>query len=113
MVAADLVPMVVLALPIGALAGRLGARRAMLTCDLARAPLIGLVPLLHALGLLSFPVLVGLVVLHGLFWPPSWASQGALLPELVGDDRELLTRASALFQAATRVTCSSPTLGGC
>jgi MFS family permease len=75
--------------------------------------LIGLVPLLHALGLLSFPVLVGLVVLHGLFWPPYWASQGALLPELVGDDRELLTRASALFQAATRLTLLvGPALGG-
>jgi MFS family permease len=112
-VAADLVPMVVLALPGGALAGRLGARRTMLACDLARAPLIGLVPLLHALGLLSFPVLVGLVVLHGLFWPPYWASQGALLPELVGDDRGLLTRASALFQAATRLTLLvGPALGG-
>jgi MFS family permease len=112
-VAADLVPMVVLALSGGALAGRLGARRTMLACDLARAPLIGLVPLLHALGLLSFPVLVGLVVLHGLFWPPYWASQGALLPELVGDDRELLTRASALFQAATRLTLLvGPALGG-
>jgi hypothetical protein len=40
-VAADLVPTVVLALPGGALAGQLGARRAMLACDLARAPLIG------------------------------------------------------------------------
>jgi MFS family permease len=112
-VAADLVPMVVLALPGGALAGRLGARPTMLACDLARAPLIGLVPLLHALGLLSFPVLVGLVVLHGLFWPPYWASQGALLPELVGNDRELLTRASAMFQAATRLTLLvGPALGG-
>jgi MFS family permease len=105
--------MVVLALPGGALAGRLGARRTMLACDLARAPLIGLVPLLHAIGLLSFPVLVGLVVLHGLFWPPYWASQGALLPELVDDDRELLTRASALFQAATRLTLLvGPALAG-
>jgi MFS family permease len=105
--------MVVLALPGGALAGRLGARPTMLACDLARAPLIGLVPLLHALGLLSFPVLVGLVVLHGLFWPPYWASQGALLPELVGNDRELLTRASAMFQAATRLTLLvGPALGG-
>jgi MFS family permease len=53
------------------------------------------------------------VVLHGLFWPPYWASQGALLPELVGDDRHRLTRASALFQAATRLTLlAGPALGG-
>ena len=54
------------------------------------------------------------MVLHGLFWPPYWASQGALPPELVGDDRELLTRASALFQAATRLTLLvGPALGAC
>ena len=112
-VAADLLPMVVLAIPGGAVAGRLGARRTMLACDLARLPLVGLVPLLHAVGALSFPVLVGLVALHGLFWPPYWATQGALLPELVGDDRHRLTRASALFQAATRLTLlAGPALGG-
>jgi MFS family permease len=86
-VAADLVPMVVLALPGGALVGRLGARRTMLACDLARAPLIGLVPLLHALGLLSFPVLVGLVVCTACSGPltgpprkrccPSWSATTA------------------------------------
>jgi MFS family permease len=112
-VAADLLPMVVLAIPGGAVAGRLGARRTMLACDLARLPLVALVPLLHALGALSFPVLVGLVALHGVFWPPYWASQGALLAELVGDDRQRLTRASALFQAATRLTLlAGPALGG-
>jgi hypothetical protein len=36
-----------------------------------------------------------------------------LLPELVGDDRHRLTRASALFQAATRLTLlAGPALGG-
>jgi hypothetical protein len=112
-VAADLAPMVALSIPGGALAGRLGARRTMLTCDLARVPLIGLIPLLHALGALSFPLLVGLVVLHGLFWPPYYASQGTLLPELLGDDQRRLTQASALFQAATRLTLlAGPALGG-
>ena len=38
-VAADLLPMVVLAIPGGAVAGRLGARPTMLACDLARLPL--------------------------------------------------------------------------
>jgi MFS family permease len=112
-VAADLVPMVLLAIPGGALAGRLGARRTMLVSDLARVPLIALVPVLHGLGVLSFPVLVGLVLCHGVFWPPYWASQGALLPELLGEDRQRLTRASALFQAVTRSTLlAGPALGG-
>jgi MFS family permease len=112
-VAADLVPVVLLAIPGGALAGRLGARRAMLVSDLVRAPLVGLVPLLHALGVLSFPLLVGLVFCHGVFWPPYFASQGALLAELLGEDRRRLARASALFQAATRATLlAGPALGG-
>jgi MFS family permease len=49
-VAADLLPMVVLAIPGGPVAGRPGARRTMLACDLARLPLVALGPLLHALG---------------------------------------------------------------
>ncbi|MFL6185703.1 MAG: MFS transporter, partial [Actinomycetes bacterium] len=66
-VAADLLPMVVLAIPGGAVAGRLGARRTMLACDLARLPLVGLVPLLHAVGALSFPVWSG-------WWPSTGCS---------------------------------------
>jgi MFS family permease len=112
-VAADLAPMLLLAIPAGALAARLGARRTMLVSDLARVPLIGLVPLLHALGVLSFPLLVGLVFLHGAFWPTYSASQAALLPALAGDDQGRLTRASALFQAVTRLTLlAGPALAG-
>jgi hypothetical protein len=112
-VAADLAPMLLLAIPAGALAARLGARRTMLVSDLARVPLIGLVPVLHALGVLSFPLLVGLVFLHGAFWPTYSASQAALLPALAGDDQGRLTRASALFQAVTRLTLlAGPALAG-
>jgi MFS family permease len=76
-------------------------------------PLIGLVPVLHALGVLSFPLLVGLVFLHGAFWPTYSASQAALLPALAGDDQGRLTRASALFQAVTRLTLlAGPALAG-
>lgn len=73
--------MVVLAIPGGAVAGRLGARRTMLACDLARLPLVGLV-LLHAVGALSFPVLVALRLPSRL--PPltvaSLAGLGQALP---------------------------------
>src|SRR5436305_4270858 len=61
---AEFAGMAVLGLWSGAVADRLGARRAMLAADLLRAVLIALVPLLHAVGALSFPVLlaVGFVV---------------------------------------------------
>jgi MFS family permease len=111
--AAGVAPMVLLSIPGGMLAGRLGARRTMLASDLARAPLIGLIPLLHTVGVLSSPMLLGLVFVHGAFWPPYYASQAALLPELLGDDQQQLTRASALFQGATRLTLlAGPALGG-
>jgi MFS family permease len=111
--AAGVAPMVLLSIPGGMLAGRLGARRTMLASDLARAPLIALIPLLHTVGVLSFPMLLGLVFVHGAFWPPYYASQAALLPELLGDDQQQLTRTSALFQGATRLTLlAGPALGG-
>jgi hypothetical protein len=85
----------------------------MLASDLARAPLIALVPLLHILGVLSFPLLVGLVVVHGAFRPSYYASQAALLPQLLGHEQRRLTQASALFQGATRLTLlAGPALGG-
>lgn len=111
--AAGVAPMVLLGIPGGVLAGRLGARRTMLASDLARAPLVGLIPLLHALGALSFPTLLGLVFVHGAFWPAYFASQAALLPELAGDDQQRLTQASALYQGATRLTLLvGPAVGG-
>jgi MFS family permease len=45
----------------GNVATTLGLRRTMLIADAVRAPLIALVPLLHALDALSFPLLLVLV----------------------------------------------------
>ena len=47
-----------LGLPSGRLAAALGSRRTMLLADLLRAPIVGLVPLLYAIGGLSYPVLL-------------------------------------------------------
>src|SRR5436309_1638413 len=52
--AVEAVPMALLGIPSGWVVQRLGARTTMLVCDLARAPLVGLVPLLHALDALPF-----------------------------------------------------------
>src|SRR3954462_12270178 len=42
----------------GALLGRRRARRTMLLCDGARAPLMAVIPILHWTGGLTFPVLL-------------------------------------------------------
>lgn len=112
-VAADVAPVVLLSVPGGALAGRLGIRRTLLGSDLIRAALTASISLLYAFGALSFPLLVGLVFLHGVFWAPYYACQGALLPQLLGDDERQMARGFALFQSSTRLTYFvGPVLGG-
>ncbi|MGH3092703.1 MAG: MFS transporter, partial [Gaiellaceae bacterium] len=98
--AVELAPLALFGIVSGSVVARIGARRTMLACDLARAPLMALVPLLHLLGLLSFPVLLGLVFLLGAFWAPYFSSQRLVLPELLGEDERRLAQANALVQGA-------------
>jgi MFS family permease len=88
----------------GDLATKLGPRRTMLTTDALRAPLMAAIPVLQLAGLLSFPVLLGLVAAVGAFATPSFASKTVLLPELVGEDEARLSQANALLQIANRLT---------
>jgi MFS transporter len=102
--AVEAVPMVLLGIPSGTVVQRLGARTTMLACDLARAPLLALVPLLHALHALSFGVLLALVFLAGVFTAPYFASQRLVLPEVVGEDERTVTQANSLMEGAQRLT---------
>src|SRR5262249_1413157 len=87
-IAADLAPMALLGIPSGTAIARLGARRAMLTADFARAPLIASIPVLHSAGALSFPLLLVIVALVGCFNAPYFAAQRVVLPEIVGEDEQ-------------------------
>jgi hypothetical protein len=51
--AAELLPVGIFGIPSGTLVMRLGARRTMLLCDAARAPLITAIPILHWTGALT------------------------------------------------------------
>ena len=86
----------------GNVAARLGPRRTMIVCDAARAPLMAAIPLLHALDLLSFPLLLALVFAVGAFGTPSFASKAAIVPAIVGEDEGAVGEANALLQIATR-----------
>jgi len=100
-------------LPSGAVLQRLGARRTMLAADAIRAPLMLLVPILHWSGHLSFAALVALSVALGAFFAPYFAAQRVIVPELLGEDEQVVTQANALFQGAIRVTMLlGPPLGG-
>lgn len=111
--AAELVGLALFGLPGGRLLGRLGARRTMVLCDGVRAPLMLVIPLLHWTGGLSFPILVAVALALGAFGAPYFSSQRVILPELLGEEEQLVTEANALFQAATRTTIlAGPVLGG-
>jgi len=56
--AAEVAPVVLFGVVSGGWAARVGARRWMLLSDSLRAPLVALVPLLYALGVLPFWLLV-------------------------------------------------------
>ncbi|MFL5954036.1 MAG: MFS transporter [Gaiellaceae bacterium] len=101
---AEILPIAVLGFWGGAIAARVGTRRTMLVCDIARAPLLASIPALHAAGLLSFSVLLVLVALTGVFIAPYVGVQRALVPELVGEQQGDVAEATAFFQAANRLT---------
>jgi MFS family permease len=102
--AVELLPIAVLGIPSGSVIAKLGARRTMLFADLARAPLIASIPLLHELGVLSFPLLLVIVASIGVFIAPYFASQRLILPELVGEEEHVVAQANAIVEGAQRAT---------
>jgi predicted MFS family arabinose efflux permease len=111
--AVQIAPMALLGIPSGLVVERLGARTAMLVCDAARAPLLAAVPLLHGLGLLTFPLLLALVAALGCFMAPYFAAQRVVLPELVGEDERTVTQANSLVEGgAGFAALGGPALAG-
>ena len=97
----------------GNVAARLGPRKTMLVADACRAPLIALIPLLHAFDALSFPIVIAVAAASAAFVTHSFAAKTSLVPELVGEDERVLSEASALLQGAQRITIFlGPALAG-
>jgi MFS family permease len=101
--AVELLPIAILGIPSGTLVTRIGARRSMLLADLARAPLIAAIPLLHAAGALTFPLLLLLVGLVGCFHAAYFGAQRVVLPELVGEDEQRVGQANAFVEGGSRL----------
>jgi MFS family permease len=99
--AAEIAPMAILGIPSGALVQRIGARNTMLVSDFVRAPLLASIPLLHAMGALSFGLLLGIVFLLGCFMAPYFASQRVILPELVGEDERAMSQGNSLIEGGS------------
>ena len=99
--AAEILPMAILGIPSGVVVQRLGSRTTMLIADAARAPILASIPLLHAAGVLSFGLLLGIVALLGCFMPPYFASQRTILPELVGEDETRMSQANSAIEGGS------------
>ena len=111
--AAEILPMALLGIPSGVVVQRLGSRTTMLVCDLARAPILVSIPLLHSAGALSFGLLLGIVALLGCFTPPYFASQRSILPELVGEDERHMSQANSSIEGGSALAALvGPALAG-
>jgi predicted MFS family arabinose efflux permease len=111
--AAEIAPMAIFGIPSGSLIVRLGARTTMLVSDLLRAPLMLLVPALYWTGALTFPLLLAVVFVLGLFSAPYFAAQRTIVPEVYGSDERVVSKVSAAFGGAAQVTLIvGPALGG-
>jgi MFS family permease len=111
--AVQLIPAAVLGTFSGTAVAALGSRRTLILCDALRAPLLASVPILHWLGVLSFPTLLGIVAVIGLFAVPYAAAAQSMLPEIVGEDERLVGQAVATLQVAIQTTgVVGPVLAG-
>ena len=99
---AELLPLVVVQALAGPLIDRLGARRVAIACDLMSMVVVGLIPLLHLGGQLSFPVLVALVAVAGGLRGAGDGSKHAFVPALARGAEVPLERVTGLASAVER-----------
>ena len=100
---AEMAPYVVLKALAGPVVDRLGARRVAVAADLVSVVVVGAVPLLHAVDLLTYPVLLTLVTLTGAVRGPGDAAKHALVPAVVAASGVTLERATGLQGAGERL----------
>jgi MFS family permease len=95
--AAEYAGVALLGLPAGRAAQSMGARRAMLTADGVRAPLLVLIPVLHWLGALDYAMLIVAGAVVGGSFTAYSAAQRVLLAQATVDDELQLTRVGAVL----------------
>ena len=99
---AEMAPLVALKALAGPLVDRIGARRVAVTADLGSFVAIGLVPLLHLAGLLSFPLLLLVVAVAGALRGPGDGAKHAMIPALVEHADVPTERATGLASTIER-----------
>lgn len=99
---AEMLPLVVAKVLGGPVIDHLGARRVAITCDVGSFFAVGLVPLLHWLGWLNFPLLLVLVAMAGALRGPGDAAKDSLTPAIVASAEVPTERATGLSSAVER-----------
>lgn len=87
----------------GPLIDRVGGRRVSVSADAASTLVVGMVPLLHALGALQFPTLLVLVGIAGALRGPGDAAKGTLIPDIAEAARVPLERVTGLESTTERL----------
>ncbi len=101
--AVQVLPMALLGFVGAEVIQKLGARRTMLVADAARGPVIALVPVLSAVGMLSLGALLAIVAALGVLGVPYFAAQQVVATELVGPDPKALTRANSVLEGGYNI----------
>jgi MFS family permease len=111
--AAEFAGVALLGLPVGRVAQSLGARRAMLTADAVRAPVLLVIPVLHWVGALHYAALLVAGATVGACFTAYSAAQRVLLAQAGADDEVQLTRVGAALGAFNETASFfGPVLGG-
>jgi MFS family permease len=111
--AVEVLPFVLFGLHAGLVVDRLGPRTTMLVSDLARAPVIALVPLLQELGGLSYSLILVIAFVQGSLSTAYFTCQRAVIPAIVGTDEREVARANTILEGATNFTSfAGPAVAG-
>lgn len=109
----EMAPYVLVKALTGPLVDRIGPRAVSWTTDLASATAAAAVPLLHALHLLSFPLLPALVAVIGAARGPGDLAKQVMVPEAAERGRVPLERATGLSGVTERLASTiGPAAGG-
>ena len=100
---AEMAPYVIAKAAAGPWVDRVGPRKICVGTDILSVAAVGAVPLLHALGLLTFPVLVALVAVAGTLRGPGDGARQALVPAVVAAADVPMERATGLSGAIERL----------
>ncbi|MGW3075699.1 MFS transporter [Kitasatospora sp. NPDC001132] len=110
---AEMAPYVAVKALTGPLVDRIGPRTVSWTTDAASAVAAGLIPLLHAQGLLPFQVLLVMVAVIGAMRGPGDLAKSVMVPEAADRARVPMERATGLSGVAERLASTvGPAVGG-